>query len=89
MCKAIIIFGDDFGDNQATFHCQLEEGHIGLHQESGDMGNDEYKLPYTLTWQGDDNDREKIYQKKILELQERCEHKDIRQRECWDCGKEF
>jgi len=45
-CKATIEFGDDFGDNTCTFHCELEKGHKGLHKETGTQ----YGVPYTLTW---------------------------------------
>ena len=50
-CKAIIEFADDYGDNRSTFHCQLEEGHDGLHSEKGAMGRED-DMPYTLTWEG-------------------------------------
>ena len=52
-CKATIKFGDDFGDNDTTFHCQLEEGHSGKHKEVGDMGYPPEKRPYVLEWEGD------------------------------------
>ena len=45
-CKSTIEFGDDFGDNSTTFHCQLESGHNGDHVEKGDM----YGVPYELKW---------------------------------------
>ena len=45
-CKSTIEFGDDFGDNSFTFHCQKEEGHNGEHKEEGDM----YGQPYILKW---------------------------------------
>lgn len=51
-CESTIAFGDDFGDNESTFHCELPPGHEGLHQESGDM----YGQPFTLTWKGDPQD---------------------------------
>lgn len=51
-CKAIIQFGDDFGDNDTTFHCQLEENHSGKHKEIGDMGTEDNKIPYILEWEG-------------------------------------
>jgi hypothetical protein len=51
-CNARIVFGDDHGDNETTFHCKLEEGHEGKHQETGEM----YGQPYMLTWEGDDKD---------------------------------
>jgi len=50
-CKAIIEFADDYGDNHSTFHCELEEGHEGLHSEKGVMGYGD-NMPYTLTWEG-------------------------------------
>lgn len=50
-CKATIKFGDDFGDNSCTFHCQLEAGHEGSHKEAGDMGYGVLPMPYTLTWE--------------------------------------
>ena len=49
-CKAIVEFGDDYGDNSCTFHCELEEGHEGLHTETGSMYD---KFPYTVTWESD------------------------------------
>lgn len=49
-CKAIMEFGDDFGDNSCTFHCQLEEGHPGKHREEGAMYD---KHPYCLEWEAD------------------------------------
>jgi hypothetical protein len=52
-CKAKIRFGDDYGDNSSTFHCQLEEGHEGEHKEGGNMGDEEHPYPYTLKWMGD------------------------------------
>ncbi|MDI6788750.1 MAG: hypothetical protein QME51_10305 [Planctomycetota bacterium] len=62
-CKAIIRFGDDYGDNSATFHCQLEKGHKGKHSEIGRMKNFNHGkynppeiLPYILEWDGDDRE---------------------------------
>ena len=46
-CKSKIEFGDDFGDNSTTFHCQLKEGHKGKHQEKALL----YKDKYTLVWE--------------------------------------
>lgn len=51
-CKTIIKFGDDYGDNCSTFHCQLEEGHTGKHREVGDMGYGKEPIPYILEWEG-------------------------------------
>lgn len=48
-CNVIIQFGDDYGDNYSTFHCQLEAGHDGKHSETGVMRS---TMPYTLTWEG-------------------------------------
>ncbi|MDD2246416.1 MAG: hypothetical protein PHC39_04975 [Proteiniphilum sp.] len=47
-CQAIIEFGDDYGDNTTTFHCQLEKGHLGPHVERGKIGCKD--IPYTLKW---------------------------------------
>lgn len=46
-CETTIVFGDDYGDNTATFHCQLEKGHKGKHVEKGDM----YGQPYELIFE--------------------------------------
>lgn len=51
-CPATIEFGDDFGDNTTTFHCQLTAGHEGSHYEEGDMGYEETPCPYKLSWEG-------------------------------------
>ena len=58
-CKATIVFGDDHGDNSATFHCQLETKHKGLHQEVGDMGYGVMPMHYMLTWQGSEKELDK------------------------------
>ncbi len=60
-CDATIEFGDDYGDNHSTFHCQLEQGHEGPHQEKGDMGWEKYKMPYTLTWDGTHEEYDKSF----------------------------
>ena len=50
-CKSKIEFGDDFGDNECTFHCQLEKGHTGKHQEKGVATDWQPPRPaYKLTW---------------------------------------
>ena len=46
-CEATIVFGDDHGDNDCTFHCKLEPHHIGKHAEFGDQ----YDKPYRLEWE--------------------------------------
>lgn len=61
-CKATLVFGDDFGDNCCTFHCQLEAGHDGLHKETGDVGYGVIPVPYTLTWEGSDRELDKAMQ---------------------------
>jgi hypothetical protein len=48
-CNAVIKFGDDYGDNDCTFHCELEEGHEGKHLETGTVRG---TIPYSLTWEG-------------------------------------
>lgn len=44
-CKATIRFADDYGDNEATFHCELQAGHRGRHRESGMLYE---TLPYAV-----------------------------------------
>lgn len=50
MCKANIVFGDDNGDNDCTFNCELEEGHKHDHKESGTMDGKKY----ILTWENEE-----------------------------------
>jgi hypothetical protein len=33
-CTAIIEVADDYGDNHATFTCELQKGHDGAHRET-------------------------------------------------------
>lgn len=47
-CKSIMIFGDDFGDNRCTFHCEKPAGHKSVHREAGKMYG---RYSYRLTWQ--------------------------------------
>jgi hypothetical protein len=63
-CKATIVFGDDYGDNTATFYCQLESGHEGPHKEVGDVGYSVVKMPYTLTWEGSNDELEKAFSRR-------------------------
>ena len=51
ICNATIEFGDDFGDNSTTFHCNLPYGHSGEHKEIGNM----YGKKYELKWVDGDN----------------------------------
>jgi len=95
-CQSTIEFGDDHGDNTATFHCRLKHGHDGPHQEKGDMGNPaKLKIPYTLTWDGSAADLKAIYDRECEELQAKCPHTSrsssrlYRFSWCNDCGKEF
>lgn len=80
-CNATIEFGDDHGDNSATFHCQLEEGHAGMHSEKGDMdppaGEERYPMPYILTWSGDQREADEKYKMYWRELQSNCKHEDL------------
>lgn len=49
-CGAILLLGDDYGDNSCTFRCKLPKGHEGLHQEkfeSDDSGD------VVVTWEHD------------------------------------
>ena len=45
-CSATIAFGDDYGDNETTFHCQLNSGHDGQHHECGNL----YGQAYSVYW---------------------------------------
>ncbi|MCK4665080.1 MAG: hypothetical protein KAT68_19585 [Bacteroidales bacterium] len=36
-CKEIIEFGDDFGENSCTFHCELIKNHKGNHRATGEL----------------------------------------------------
>lgn len=54
-CKSTIVFGDDEGDNETTFHCQLELGHCEPCQEKGVM----YGQFYLLVWSKDMQKAEK------------------------------
>jgi hypothetical protein len=47
-CNAHLVLGDDFGDNDCTFRCQLPVGHEGLHKEVTREGK------VIVTWEGDD-----------------------------------
>lgn len=46
-CDAVIVLGDDYGDNDCTFHCKLEKDHLGDHSEGGDIDGQKY----TMTWE--------------------------------------
>ena len=47
-CNARLRIGDDYGDNVATFLCQLLPGHEGPHEEKFDHG--EIDNPVCVTW---------------------------------------
>lgn len=51
-CKSSIEFGDDYGDNSCTFHCQLKIGHQGPCIEAAIMTGleDEPDKHYGLMW---------------------------------------
>ena len=48
-CDAELHIGDDFMDNHATMHCQLNKGHAGPHREKYDHDG-----PVVVTWVCDD-----------------------------------
>jgi hypothetical protein len=60
LCPATMRFGDDYGDNTTTFHCDRPTGHKGLHMEKSVMhsmafkdDSDDFETtehPYRLTW---------------------------------------
>lgn len=89
-CGATIEFGDDYGDNQATFHCKLPKGHKGEHEEKGSI----YGQPYRLTWVKDRRRMDLLEKRKLEREQAECPHDDIQPdagayRWCQKCGKEF
>jgi len=45
-CGETMSFGDDFGDNNCTFFCQLRRGHAGAHLEVGEL----HGQHYDVTW---------------------------------------
>lgn len=48
-CGETIEFSDDYGDNDTTFHCGLDFGHLDeWHVEEGAMENN--TKPYSLRW---------------------------------------
>lgn len=51
-CKATITFGDNFGDNDATFHCELKSGHTKSHLVSGNQDGRIFEICWsdTRTW---------------------------------------
>ncbi len=91
-CEATISFGDDHGDNSATFHCQLPHGHKGDHQESGDMGyGQDFELPYTLRWPNDAKNIEAAWDLLGKWEQWCCGHdwyyyEEFPERHCYLCG---
>ena len=95
-CESTIEFGDDHGDNTATFRCRLKHGHDGPHRETGDMGDPKrLKIPYTLTWTNSSGELKAIYDREREELQAKCSHTSrpgggtSRYSWCDNCGKEF
>ena len=50
-CNAWLILADDHGDNDCTFQCNLEAGHVGAHGESFNRHMD---MPVEVKWLGDD-----------------------------------
>ena len=90
-CNATIQFGDDHGDNSATFHCKLEKGHSGEHKETGNMGDEKYGMPYTLTWEGDQKEVDEAFEREMKEMCDNCKHEEIRvisdeHKYCFLCG---
>ena len=51
-CSAAFKFGDDYGDNPCTFHCQRVNRHAGKHSESGVLAGEKW----IVIW-SDDNAR--------------------------------
>jgi hypothetical protein len=51
-CNAELHIADDYGDNHATMHCQLPEGHDGLHREEFQHNG----APVTVEWMADERE---------------------------------
>lgn len=45
MCESKVEMADDFGDNPFTCHCELQEGHEGLHLETSKIFIDWVERP--------------------------------------------
>jgi hypothetical protein len=48
MCKAKIVMGDRYGDNDITFRCSLPKNHAGDHCETGKIGRQVYRISWYL-----------------------------------------
>lgn len=61
ICHAVCYIGDDFGDNSATFRCQLEKLHSDMHEEKFQRDGRQF----SMRWEGDEEllrlDRDVIY----------------------------
>jgi hypothetical protein len=55
-CGAILSLGDDMGDNDCTFKCQLEKGHEGLHQENSTQEHQGKTGSVVMTWELDERE---------------------------------
>ncbi len=53
-CEAILYIADDYGDNEATIHCQLPEGHELPHKEEFERRG----MPVLITWYADERGTE-------------------------------
>jgi len=55
-CEAQLRIADDYGDNHATCHCQLRDGHEGKHREAFRTGDatTEGAVNVVVEWDGDD-----------------------------------
>lgn len=45
-CNCRMVFGDDYGDNTCTFHCELIKGHRGNHRETGVLKGNSYVVEW-------------------------------------------
>ena len=50
LCGALLILGDDHGDNDCTFSCTLPPGHEGMH---GEVGTDVDSGKFIVQWERD------------------------------------
>lgn len=53
-CNAELHIGDDYGDNHATMHCELEAGHDGKHRETFFTDATAGPRNAVVEWEGDE-----------------------------------
>jgi len=68
LCRATLVLGDDYGDNSATFRCDLPLGHEGNHVETFHReSRTGEKTPVTVTWVEDETCYREDYKKLVMD----------------------